>query len=167
MAEEDENDDTVEETSSGGGKKLLIIGLLGGLLHGGGAAAGFFIMQSGNEDQVVEVVEEKAPELPDFQYARMDKLNLPLFYNGRILNYSVMNVSMETLGTDDKLLVVRNVIIIRDALLRYYSVNSIGREDSPRIVDFNRLSDKIKEVVNAEIGREIVTRVVISENMSF
>ncbi|MDG1707635.1 MAG: hypothetical protein P8H03_02680 [Emcibacteraceae bacterium] len=168
MAEEDENDDTVEEKSSGGGKKFLIVGLLGGLLLGGGAAAGYFITQADNKEaEETEVVEVKAPELPDFQYARMDKLNLPLFYKGRILNYSVMNVSMETLGNDDKLLVVRNVIIIRDALLRYYSVNSIGREDNPRIVDFDRLSTKIKDVANAEIGREIITRVVISENRSF
>ena len=167
MAEEETNNDDVEEKPSGGGKKLLIIGLLVGLLIGGGAAAAFFITQSGSESTEVEVVEEKAPELPDYQYARMDKLNLPLFSNGRILNYSLMNVSLETIGIDDKTLVERNTISIRDGLLRYYSVNSIGREDNPRIVDFDRLSEKIKEVTNAEIGRDVVTRVVISENMTF
>jgi hypothetical protein len=113
------------------------------------------------------VVEEKSPELPDYQYARMDKLNLPLFYKGRVLNYAVMNVSMETIGNDDKLLVVKNIIIIRDALLRHYSINPVGREDNPRIVNFEVLSAKIKEVVNAEIGRVVVKRVVISENRIF
>lgn len=169
MAEEDADTENGEEKSSGGGKKLLIVGLLAGLLVGGGAAAGFFIMQGGSEahDEVEEVVEEIIAELPDYQYARMDRLNLPLFYKGRVLNYSVMNVSMETIGDDDKQLVEKNTIIIRDALLRYYSINTVGREDNPRIVDFDKLTAKIKELVNAEIGREIVTRVVISENMIF
>ena len=85
----------------------------------------------------------------------------------KVLNYAVMNVSLETIGNDDKLLVVKNVLIIKDALLRYFSVNPIGREDNPRIVDFDKLSAKIKEVANQEIGREIVNRVVISESRNF
>lgn len=169
MSEEDASDENEEEKPKGS-KKLLIVGLLLGLLVGGGAAAGFFIMQAGDgaeEEHVEEVVEEKAPELPDYQYARMDKLNLPVFYKGRVLNYAVMNVSLETIGTEDKMVVVKNVIIIRDTLLRHYSVNSIGREDNPRIVDYDSLTEKIKEFANKEIGKEIVTRVVISESRSF
>lgn len=168
MAEEEKETSEVEKKSSGGGKKLLIVGLLAGLLVGGGAAAAFFIMQSGSDPEPIEtVVEEKAPELPDYQYARIEKLNLPLFYKGRVLNYAVMNVSLETIGNEDKLLVVKNVIIIKDALLRYFSINPVGREDNPRIVDFDKLSTKIKEVTNQEIGREIVNRVVISESRNF
>lgn len=168
MAEEEKETSAENKKPSGGGKKLLIVGLLAGLIVGGGGAAGFFIMQSGDDTEPVEVViEEKAPELPDYQYAKIEKLNLPLFYKGRVLNYAVMNVSLETIGNDDKLLVVKNVIIIKDALLRYFSVNSVGREDNPRIVDFDRLSAKIKEVANQEIGREIVNRVVISESRNF
>lgn len=168
MAEEEKDTNEEDKKSSGGSKKLLIVGLLAGLLVGGGGAAGFFIMQSGDEPEPVEiVVEEKGPELPDYQYARIEKLNLPLFYKGRVLNYAVMNVSLETIGNDDKLLVVKNVIIIKDALLRYFSVNPVGREDNPRIVDFDRLSAKVKEVANQEIGREIVKRVVISESRNF
>lgn len=152
-----------------GSKKLLIIGLLSGLLLGGGGAAGFFIMQSGKEEvvSVEEVAVEKEPELPDYQYARMDRLQLPVFYKGRILNYAVMDVSMEVIGNNDKLLAVKNVLIVRDALLRHYSVNSVGREDNPRIVDFDKLSKKITEFANTEAHKEIVKRVVISESRSF
>ena len=170
MAEEEKDVNDESAKPSGGGKKLLIIGLIAGLFVGGGAAAGFFIMQAGSDKKsevVEEVVEEKEPELPDFQYARMDRLNLPLFYKGRVLNYAVTNVSLETIGNDDKMIVVKNVIIIKDALLRYFSVNPVGRDDNPRIVDFDKLTTKVKEVANQEIGREIVTRFVISESRKF
>ena len=169
MAEEEKDAGEGNEKPSGGSKKLLIVGLLAGLIVGGGGAAGFFIMQSADEtaSEPVEVVEEKAPELPDYQYARIDRLNLPLFHKGRVLNYAVMNGSLETIGNEDKLLVVKNVIIIKDALLRYFSVNPVGREDNPRTVDFDKLAAKIKQVANQEVGREIVNRVVISESRNF
>lgn len=167
MSDEENNENEEEKPKTS--KKLLFVGLLLGLLLGGGAAAGFFIMQAGDdtEEHVEEVVEEVEPELPDYQYARMDKLSLPVFYKGRVLNYAVMNVSFETIGTEDKMVVVKNVIIIRDTLLRHYSVNSIGREDNPAVVDYDSLTEKIKEFANKEIGKEIVTRVVISESRSF
>lgn len=170
MAEEEKDTNEDGAKPSGGSKKLLVIGLIAGLLVGGGGAAGYFIMQPSNDanhEAAAEEVVEKAPELPDFQYARIDKLNLPLFYKGRVLNYAVTSVSLETIGNDDKLIVVKNIIIIKDALLRYFSINAVGREDNPRIVDFDKLASKIKEVANQEIGREIVTRVVISETRNF
>lgn len=74
---------------------------------------------------------------------------------------------MQTIGNEDKLLVVKNIIIIKDALLRYFSVNPVGREDNPRIVDFDKLAAKIRQVANQEIGREIVNRVAISESRNF
>jgi flagellar protein FliL len=172
MADEDEKQEgqNVDE-KKGGGKKLLIIGLLAGLIFGGGGAAGYFIFMGGDkgEPEVVEeeIVEEKGPELPDYQYARMDKLQLPVFYNGRVLNYAVMDVSLETIGNDNKMIAVQNVLIVRDALLRHYSINSVGREDNPSIVDFDKLSEKIKEFSNAEAHKDIVTRVIISEARSF
>ncbi len=168
--EEEKSEGENEKKQSGGGKKLLIIGLLAGLVVGGGGAAGFFLMQSGDEEPIVEehvVVEEKKPDLPDYQYAKMDRLQLPVFHNGRILSYAVMDVSMEVIGNDDKLLAVKNALVVRDALLRYYSVNSIGREDNPRIVDYDKLSLKIIELANAEAHRDIITRVIISESRSF
>jgi len=171
MADEEKPQESEQQQEpKGGGKKLLIVGLLAGLIFGGGGAAGFFILQSGNDttEHVEEVVvEEKKPELPDYQYARMDRLQLPVFYKGRVLNYAVMDVSMEVIGNDDKMLAVKNVLIVRDALLRHYSVNSVGREDNPRIVDFDKLSGKIMELANAEAHKEIVNRVVISESRSF
>lgn len=170
MADEDEKQEEQDvDENKGGGKKLLIIGLLAGLIFGGGGAAGYFIFIGGDEPEIVEeeIVEEKGPELPDYQYARMDKLQLPVFQNGRVLNYAVMDVSLETIGNDDKMLAVKSVLIVRDALLRHYSVNSVGREDNPSIVDFDKLSEKIKELSNAEAHKDIVTRVIISEARSF
>ena len=170
MADEEKQEEaTEEEKPKGGGKKLLIIGLLAGLIFGGGGAAGFFMMQSGEEhaEPVEEVVEEHAPELPDYQYANMDRLQLPLFYKGRVLNYTVMDISMEVIGEDNKALVAKNILIIKDKLLRHYSVNSVGREDNPRIVDFISLSEKIKEFANEELHKEVITRVVIGDSRSF
>lgn len=171
MADEEKSvEEEQQQAPKGGGKKLLIVGLLAGLIFGGGGAAGFFILQSGDDatEHVEEVVvEEKKPELPDYQYARIDRLQLPVFYKGRVLNYTIMDVSMEVIGNEDKMLAIKNVLIVRDALLRHYSVNSVGREDNPRIVDFDKLSDKIIEFANAEAHSDIVNRVVISESRSF
>ncbi|MBT5073977.1 MAG: hypothetical protein HOJ34_13010 [Kordiimonadaceae bacterium] len=171
MADEEKKDDEgAEEEKPKGSKKLLIIGLLAGLLVGGGGAAGFFIMMPGDgEVEVVEEVAEEEPEeeLPDYQYARLDRLQIPVLYKDRVLNYTIMDVSIETIGNDDKLLVVKNILVVRDALLRFYSVNSVGREDNPRVVDFDKLSEKIKELSNAEAHKDIVTRVIISESRSF
>lgn len=168
MAEEENNQEEQIEKPKGSGKKLLIVGLLMGLMVGGGGAAGYFIMKSGPaEVEEAVVVVEKTPELPDFQYAKMEGLQLPVFYNGRVLNYAVMDVSLEVIGNDDKLQVVRNNFLVRDTLLRYFSVNSVGREDNPSIVDYDKLSEKIKEYANAEAEREIVKRVVINQSRSF
>lgn len=171
MADEEKTEGSEpQQEAKGGGKKLLIVGLLVGLVFGGGGAAGYFILQPGGdgvEHAEEVVVEEKKPELPDYQYARIDRLQLPVFYKGRILNYAVMDVSMEVIGREDKMIAVKNILIVRDALLRHYSVNSVGREDNPRIVDFDNLSDKITEFANAEAKQEIINRVVISESRSF
>ena len=168
MADEEEQQKNDEDKPKGSNKKILVIGLIAGLVFGGGgAAAGFFVLQSndtGTEVREEKIVEEKKPDLPDYQYARLDRLQLPLFYNGRILNYAIMDVSIEVIGNKDKMLVVKNILIIRDALLRYFSINPVGREDNPNIVDFNKLSEKIKQLVDEEAQEEIVTRVVITES---
>ncbi|MEZ5757164.1 MAG: hypothetical protein R3D86_02970 [Emcibacteraceae bacterium] len=167
MADEEVQQNNEQEKTNNGSKKLLILGLVAGLIVGGGSAAGFFIMQPHETAQDVQeekIVEEKEPELPDYQYARMERLQLPLFYDGKILNYALMDVSIEVVGNKDKMLVVKNILIFRDALLRYYSVNSVGRDDNPRIVDFDKLSEKIKGFVDDELNKEIVSRVVITQS---
>ena len=172
MADEENTDESQkeEEKPKGGSKKLLIIGLLSGLILGGGGAVGFFIMQPSetDEDPIEEIVEEVevAPVLPDYQYVDIERLQLPNIYKGRVLNYVSMNVSMEVIGEQNKMLLEKTVLIIRDSLIRYYSENSIGREDSPRIADFDGLSQKIREFANNEVHKEIVERVIVSESRS-
>jgi hypothetical protein len=75
-----------------------------------------------------------------------------------------MNISMEVIGEPDKLLVERNILIIRDALIRFYSENPLGREDNRTIADFTSLSQKIKELANHEAHKEAVQRVIISQS---
>ncbi len=168
MAEEEQSEEVTDEKPKGGGKKLLVVGLLAGLVVGGGGAAGFFIMQSdtAEAEPVTEAV-VKEPKRPDYQFARMDGLQLPVFHNGRVLNYAVMDVSLEVIGNDDKMEVVRNGVVVRDALIRYFSVNSVGREDNPSVVDYDKLSEKIKEYANGEANREVVKRVVIGQSRSY
>ena len=170
MADEENTDGNQEEGEKpkAGSKKLLIIGLLSGFILGGGGAVGFFIMQPSetDEDTIEEIVEEvePAPVLPDYQYVDIERLQLPNIYNGRVLNYISMNVSMEVIGEQDKMILEKTVLIIRDSLIRYYSENPIGREDSPRIADFEGLSEKIKEFANNEVHKEIVERVIVNES---
>ena len=176
MAEDDTKNEDEEKgkeaKSKGGSKKLLIIGLLVGLLIGGGGAAGFFLMKPSDDagqEHVEEIVEEEqiAPELPDYQYARMDKLQLPIIYKGRVLNYVVMDVSMEVIGNIDKMVLVKSVLVIRDELIRHFSENSVGREDNPRTVDYDSLSEKIKKTANDTVHQDMVKRVMISESRIF
>ena len=168
MADEEEKKEegAEEEKPQGGCKKLLIIGLLAGLIFGGGGAAGYFIMMPSDEGHEETAEAEPEPEvvLPDYQYAEINRLQSPNIYNGRILNYVLMNISMEVIGEPDKLLVERNILIIRDALIRFYSENPLGREDNRTIADFTSLSQKIKELANHEAHKEAVQRVIISQS---
>jgi flagellar basal body-associated protein FliL len=170
--ENDEKEIPEEVKPASGGKKFLIIGLSVGLLIGGGAAAAvlMFLPKGDANIEAVETAEEEeyvAPELRDYQYAKMDKLQLPLIHNGRVLNYVVMDISMEVIGTENKMVIVKNTVIIRDELIRHFSENSVGQKDNPRTVDYNGLSEKIIEIANAHVHQDMVKRGMISQSRLF
>lgn len=158
MAEEE----TTENKPKGGGKKLLIIGLLAGLIVGGGGGYGAFMMLGGAEkaEAPKPVVVEKKPK-SDPYFIKIEKMNIPLVHNNRVMANIVMDFSMEVDGNDNKMLVVRNLPEIRDAMLRYYSVNPVGKKDNPRNVDYPELKKTLKRISNEVLHKNLIKRVMV------
>ena len=163
MADKDEDkDNSPAEKTKGGGKKLLILGLLLGLLLGGGAAA-FFLLSGGDasEKSAEEVVVKDQKPKIDAQFVKVERMNIPLVSKGRVLGNLTVDFSMEVDGNENKLLVVRNLPEIRDAMLRHFSEESIGKPDNPRSVDYPRLKETLKDISNRILHDPLILRVMV------
>lgn len=169
MADEDKAE-TEEEKPESGSKKLLIIGLLVGLLLGGGGGVGAFMMLAGGEEEA-EVLEEEVPVVTvpetDPHFVKIDRMTLPLVHKNRILGNVMIDFSMEVDGNDNKMVVIRNLPEIRDAMLRHFSVTPIGKEGSPRNVDYPRLKKTLEDISNEVLHDPLVLRVMIVQARQF
>lgn len=167
MAEEKEPEEA-KEPKKGGGKKLLIIGLLAGLLLGGGGGFGAFMMMGGGEKP--EAHEEKPvvkePEL-DLHFVKLERVSIPLIYNHRLSGSMMIDFSMEVSGNENKMEVIHSLPEIRDALLRHFSVTSIGKADSPQTIDYPRLKKTVKDISNSILHDPVVRRVMVVQARRF
>lgn len=170
-AVEETKAEETEEAPKGGGKKLLIIGLLLGLIVGGGGAAGALIMMGGGdkheEAHVEEVVEEVVEEEPDYDYVKINKFNVPLVHNDRILGYMTMNLSLEVVGDEDSLKVHNKLFIIRDAFLKEVSDTPVGKPGQPKVVDYASLKKRLKNRANEILHGDVVLQVLVVEARQF
>lgn len=174
MAEEEKKakEENSEEAPSGGSKKLLIIGLLLGLVVGGGGAAGALIMMGGDGEHAEapveeEVVEEVVEELPEYLYVKIEKFNVPLVRNNRLLGYMMMDLSLEMEGEDDKLRVSNKLFVIRDAFLKDVTDTPVGKPDNPRMIDYDALKKRLKDAANHVLHKDIVRQVLVVEARKF
>ncbi len=165
----DETEDKAEDAPKKGSKKLLIIGLLLGLLLGGGGGVGAFMMMGGGGEHVEEEHKEAVVEEPktDPQFVKLERMTLPLVKNNKVLGQMVIDFSLEVDGTDNKMIVIRNLPEIRDAMLRHYSDMPLGKTDSPRSVDYPRLKKTLKKISNKLLHDPLVTRVMIVQARQF
>lgn len=166
--EKPESEDASEQPKSGG-KKLLIIGLVAGILIGGGAGAGAFFMMgnSANEEVFVEpepVVHE--PVIEPF-FVKLERVTLPIIHNDRTLGSLTVEFSLEVGSNEDKMMVIRNLPEIRDAMLRHYSVTPIGKASSPKSIDYDRLKKTLKDISNNILQHPVVTKVMVVQVRQF
>ncbi|WP_138379897.1 flagellar basal body-associated FliL family protein [Luteithermobacter gelatinilyticus] len=149
-----------------GGKKFLIVGLLAGLVIGGAAGGAAFLFLGAETGGMAPgaAQEKKDPPKPkDIHYVKMERFTAPLVHKGRVLNYVVMDLSIEVESNENKLLVVRNLPLIRSALLQSVSETPIGRKDNPYMVDYQAFSDRMKKISNEVIGKTAVNKVLVVE----
>lgn len=159
----DKSDENPEkEKPKGGSKKLLIIGLIVGLLLGGGAAFGALTMmkadEGGHVEEDVVVVEEHQI---DPQYVKVEHMTIPLIHNNRVFGNATIDFSMKVDGIDNKIIVVQNLPEIRDAMLRHFSSNPIGRKDSPRSIDYILLTDTLLKISNDILHTPLVLQAMV------
>ncbi len=170
MADEDDEIETEEEKPKSGSKKLLIIGLFIGLLLGGGGGFGAYMMLAGgnkpevHEEEVAVIVKE--PKTDPF-FVKVDRMTLPLIHKNRVLGNVVIDFSMEVDGNDNKMMVIRYLPEIRDAMLRHFSVTPIGKTDSPRNIDYPRLKKTLKDISNNVLDDPLVMRVMVVQARLF
>ncbi|WP_321392020.1 flagellar basal body-associated FliL family protein [Emcibacter sp.] len=172
MADEEKKDESGNDAgNAGGGKKLLIIGLAAGILLGGGIGAGaFFMLGSSSEEHVEEEVAEEEPE-PEKQkelfFVKMEKFTVPLMYKGRVLRYVVMDLSLEVDNNEHKLEVVQSLPIIRDAMLRDVSKNTIADHDNPNVIDFEEFTSRVTRIGNDVMGEHLIKKTLIVESRGY
>lgn len=169
---EAETEDNKAEEKPKGSKKLLIIGLLLGLLVGGGGGAGAFFMLGGNhevaEEPPEDTHEEAAPEEEThFSYVKIERLTVPLIDGKRMLGNVVLDLSLEVDGDENKIKIVRYLPEIRDALLRHYSENPVGKRDYPRSIDYVRLKKTTRDICNKILHEDVVSRVMVVQVQQF
>lgn len=171
MAEEDQTEDTEEggEEKPKGSKKLLLIGLLVGLLLGGGGGAGAFFFLGGSEEEAVleeeELPEEVVVEEPtiDSQYVKIEQFTVPNIHNNRVIGHTVLHLSLEVDGVENKLLVVRSLPIIRDKMLRFISKTPVNMADNPYKINFPLLKKKFQEFTLEVTHKDVILRVLVVE----
>lgn len=165
----DEEDEVIEKPKSGS-KKLLIIGLIVGLLLGAGGGFGAFMMLGDSEEEEAHEEEENViveePKTDPF-FVKIERMTLPLVYKNRILGHVMINFSMEVDGNENKMIVINNLPVIRDAMLRHFSDTSIGKDGSPRSVDYPRLKKTLMEISNKVLHDPLVLRVVVVQARQF
>lgn len=175
MADKQEKpEEKPEEEKPKASKKLLIIGLLLGLLIGGGGGAGAFFMlggppQTGGEAKDIdeEVHEEVVEEQIQYSYAKIERLNIPMISNNRVLGTMSLELSLEVDGDENKMKLVRALPEIRDSMLRHYSEIAIGKPDNPKTIDYPRLKKTIKDICNKILHEDVVTRVMVVQVQLF
>lgn len=169
MADEN-NAESQEEKPKSGSKKLLIIGLFLGLLLGGGGGYGAFMMLGSvdvEEEQIHEeeiIVEEPKKE---YFFVKVDRVTLPIIYKKRIRGNVMIDFSMKVDSNENKMTVINHLPEIRDAMLRHYSDTTIGKEGSPRSVDYDRLKKNLMEISNKVLHDSVILDVLIVQSRIF
>ncbi|MCK5424228.1 MAG: hypothetical protein KAI89_02570 [Emcibacter sp.] len=166
--------ETEEEAPKSGSKKLLIIGLIVGLLLGAGGGFGAFMMLGGGDEEIhdeedpleEEFVVEEEPKTDPF-FVKIERMTLPLIYNKRSLGNVMIDFSMEVDGNENKMIVINNLPEIRDAMLRHFSYTPIGKDGSPRSVDYLRLKKTLMDISNKVLHDPLVLRVMVVQARIF
>lgn len=94
-------------------KKVLILLVLLLLLGGGGGAYYYFFVLTAEE--VVEV--EPPPPPPDIRFVDLSSIRIPVMRGGEVVNYVILDVSLETIGPENEEQATTLMPRLRNALL--------------------------------------------------
>lgn len=153
-----------KEKKGPGGRKLLIVGLVAGLVLGGGGTGAYFLF-TGKDDAAATPVVEEQPKPPEkTTFIKLDHLSAPLVSEGRVLGYVLLDLSLEIKGSEDELRVAQRLPALRAAFLKEVTANPIGREDQPMVIDYDGLTDRLRDLANRELGKDAIVRVLVTQN---
>lgn len=154
------------KASAGGGKKLLIIGLAAGLLVGGGIAAAYFLFLAPQKKAVAAVEAPPPPPPPpeNTTFVKVDRVSAPLVHEGQVLGYVLLDLSLEVKGNANELLVAQRLPALKAAFLKEVTRAPIGKEGEPLIIDFDALTNRLRQAANQELGKAAILRVLITQS---
>ena len=153
------------KASTGSGKKLLIIGLAAGLLVGGGIAAAYFLFQGPQKTEMVAAAPPPPPPPPEnTTFVKVDRVSAPLVHDGQVLGYVLLDLSLEVKGNANELLVAQRLPALKAAFLKEVTREPIGKEDEPLIIDFEKLTERLRKAANQELGKAAVLRVLVTQS---
>ncbi|RIK92789.1 MAG: hypothetical protein DCC73_10940 [Proteobacteria bacterium] len=153
------------KASSGSGKKLLIIGLAAGLLAGGGIAAAYFLFLAPQKKVVAAVETPPPPPAPEnTTFVKVDRVSAPLVHEGQVLGYVLLDLSLEVKGNANELLVAQRLPALKAAFLKEVTRAPIGKEGEPLIIDFDALTNRLRQAANQELGKAAILRVLVTQS---
>ncbi len=175
MAEEPKaGDSTSVAAEKKPSKKLLIIGLVLGLALGGGGAAAVFLTKGdapaegkdgehvGNDaDGDPEAVETPVVETA---FVKLDRLSAPFVYQGRILGYVLLDLSLEVEKGPQEMRIAQQLPSLRAAFLIEVTERPIGKPDQPTVIDYEGASQRLLDVANRELKGAELRRILITQS---
>jgi len=144
---------------AGRGKLALLLGLAAGLLVGGGGVGAYFVFFAGAE--VKPLTSDDAARKTTF--IRIDRLSAPLVSDGRVLGYALLDLSLEVRSNGDDLLVAQRMPALRDAFLRAVTDSPISRVGEPLAIDYDAVTELLRDVANRELRKDVVVRVLVTQ----
>lgn len=147
-----------ENKAGGRGKLPLILGLAAGLVLGGGGVGGYFVFLAPEGNALAE---GEQPAARRTTFIRIDRLSAPLFDEGRVVAYALLDLSLEVRSNGDDILIAQRMPALRDAFLREVTENSISRAGTPLVIDYDALTTRLREVANRELRKDVVLRVLV------
>lgn len=137
--------------------KLVLILLVVLLLAGGGGGYYYFFILTADPDAVVE---EPPPPPPDIRFIEMESLRIPVLRRGAVVNYVILNISLETIGPENEELASALMPRLTNAYITdlngYFA--SVPVED--RIL-VNSIRRRLKVIANRTLGVGVVNDVLI------
>ena len=138
-------------------KLIIILVFLLLVAAGGGGAYYYFFILSAEQD---EMAEEPPPPPPDIRFIEMDPLRIPVLRGGAVVNYVVLNITLETIGPDNEELATALIPRLTNAYLTdlngYFA--TVPVEDRILVKAIKR---RLQIIANRTLGPGTVSDVLI------
>ncbi|MAO93188.1 MULTISPECIES: flagellar basal body-associated FliL family protein [unclassified Hwanghaeella] len=134
---------------------IIIVVVLVLLAGGGGGYYYFFVLPTQND-----MAEPAPPPPPDTRLIELDPLRIPVIRGGVVVNYVILNVTLETIGPDNEAFAQKLMPRLRNAFLTdlngYFAVVPV--EDRILVKSLKR---RMLVISGRVLGRGVVNDVLI------